>query len=475
MPGVKALELRGFEFFFVRTAPEMSYFDFDFWPRLVLQLSRSDPLVLHAAIALGTLHENEEALGMPISKHRVSDARYCFAISQYNTALSLLGGQTTTNALRNRASVLATCLIFIHVELLRGAYDTAIKHISGGLKILKNSVTPEDKSNPEIAILEAALARLDLQCAHFSGEHVERPSMMINADLCQLDECRPLISRAPFARLIEIKNHFDILVGISCKLFDMARNFRLGECCSAHAAHFGASCNFLDVFRPVCEEIETSEVDLAMMQSRLAAYHREYMAEVDALLTQDAIVNSSKHWRSAILLKMHLMATLMQINTCLSDDIELAYDALDGESVEMMSLAETFMGSSPIQSEYPVAQRPLRCPTLLTDWGIFPPLFHIAIKCRHPLLRRRAISLMESWPHREGFWDASLGAAIAKAIMELEEAGNSTEQLLQNRSLVQRMSNVWAGISDDQTTVTIAYDRKVKSSNGGRETLTVHI
>jgi hypothetical protein len=41
---------------------------------------------------------------------------------------------------------------------------------------------------------------------------------------------------------------------------------------------------------------------------------------------------------------------------------------------------------------------------LSMDTGLLPPLFFVALKCRVPHLRLKAIDLMTSCPHREGLW-----------------------------------------------------------------------
>jgi len=51
-------ERRGFQFFYERTMPEISgYFPFNFWTNLILPACHADPAILHATIALGSVHE----------------------------------------------------------------------------------------------------------------------------------------------------------------------------------------------------------------------------------------------------------------------------------------------------------------------------------------------------------------------------------------------------------------------------------
>jgi hypothetical protein len=55
--------------------------------------------------------------------------------------------------------------------------------------------------------------------------------------------------------------------------------------------------------------------------------------------------------------------------------------------------------------------------------GIVAPLFLTTIQCRHSCIRRRAYQLLLSMQgRREGLWDASEAAKIARRAMEMEEA-----------------------------------------------------
>jgi hypothetical protein len=57
------------------------------------------------------------------------------------------------------------------------------------------------------------------------------------------------------------------------------------------------------------------------------------------------------------------------------------------------------------------------------EMNILPPLHYCSTRCRDPKLRRRALALLEDTPRREGMWDSAMLAAIARYIMNEEEAG----------------------------------------------------
>ncbi|OBT44386.1 hypothetical protein VE00_07052 [Pseudogymnoascus sp. WSF 3629] len=68
--------------------------------------------------------------------------------------------------------------------------------------------------------------------------------------------------------------------------------------------------------------------------------------------------------------------------------------------------------------------------------GVIFPLFFVAIKCRHPLIRRQAIALLETADHQEGTWESVGAAKVAEFVMGIEEEnlpqGAGSEQVLES-------------------------------------------
>lgn len=58
------------------------------------------------------------------------------------------------------------------------------------------------------------------------------------------------------------------------------------------------------------------------------------------------------------------------------------------------------------------------------DVGLTGPLYFVAVQCRHPVLRRRAILLLKSLSRQEGVWDPELVAMVAERIVAIEEASS---------------------------------------------------
>lgn len=64
-----------------------------------------------------------------------------------------------------------------------------------------------------------------------------------------------------------------------------------------------------------------------------------------------------------------------------------------------------------------------RYPTFSLDMGIVGPLYEVASRCRDPIIRRKAISLMKSRCMQEGVWNSILTAKVAERLVEIEEEG----------------------------------------------------
>lgn len=166
IPDIGMDELRAIDYFHVKTAPGLaSYFDAEFWTRLVVQMSYVEPTIRHAIVALGSLHEQRESgargakkmlplmghsldaeplgVSMPLAKTRPPDENP-LAITQYNKAITHLAIR-----LRSEASIevaLLACILFVCVEFLRGDSHPAVNHFKSGMGIAMATITNQAAS-----------------------------------------------------------------------------------------------------------------------------------------------------------------------------------------------------------------------------------------------------------------------------------------------------------------------------------------
>ena len=118
-----------------------------------------------------------------------------------------------------------------------------------------------------------------------------------------------------------------------------------------------------------------------------------------------------------LILRMTVLSALIHTSCALTPH-ETAYDAhelsfrcivADGEAV-LVSNSAKIPSSSPKNQWHQFTMGP----------GVVEPLFTTACKCRHPVVRRRAIDQL-SMAGREGPWYGPREARIMSRIMELEE------------------------------------------------------
>ncbi|THC87439.1 hypothetical protein EYZ11_013115 [Aspergillus tanneri] len=65
-----------------------------------------------------------------------------------------------------------------------------------------------------------------------------------------------------------------------------------------------------------------------------------------------------------------------------------------------------------------------RRPSLFMETGVIVPLFYICEESGDPELSRRAMEVLESWPHREGLWDSNVAATMIRSMGALNGNGN---------------------------------------------------
>lgn len=135
-----------------------------------------------------------------------------------------------------------------------------------------------------------------------------------------------------------------------------------------------------------------------------------------------------------LVLQMYLHAQHIWISTALSSS-EVVYDDFLSSFAAIVPLSAAYLDLEssashrllfPPQSSHHFAmpEQPSAAYTgnFTFETHIIPPLYYVATKCRHPLIRRSALDLLRRNPfRRENLWRASVMGALAAHIVSLEE------------------------------------------------------
>jgi hypothetical protein len=108
------------------------------WDKLIFQASLSEPAVLHAILALSSLHRKESLGGNDRSCGELPpDEQEQFMLQHYSQAISHLSPHFSSRSSFSKQVALITCIIFISLEFLRGRISTAVTHLKEGLRIIE--------------------------------------------------------------------------------------------------------------------------------------------------------------------------------------------------------------------------------------------------------------------------------------------------------------------------------------------------
>ncbi|TVY30836.1 putative transcriptional regulatory protein [Lachnellula hyalina] len=401
-----ARQRRSFNFFLEFTAPHLcapEALTDEFWKTLLLRTAHHEPVVKHAIIALGALHETFEKDGFDSGDKE-------FAVSQYIRALELMVKPESKK--RNGLSVdvaLITCVLFVCFEILRGNHVSALSHIDGGAKILREH---QDGGSPSGSNNQSALTESSTPYVPVSTLHLIFSRLDLQASQITYDRPRRLMD--PF--LYPIMNSSNTSTITSPPSLQLPTDFTSLDEAVAALSDIGTSIIY------AVQAMTGPDITLL----KLAPFGPQLTLSL-SLIASSALLRL-KLWDQAFArldispynedaihaLKIKRTFTFM----CLSIDTsqlsnEEQWDNFKPQFETIMKHAEALLTTRD--------SKPKRLFTL--DGSALTPLFFLATKCRCPILRRRGIALLRNNDRQEGIWNSRLMAMAAQRIMEIEESG----------------------------------------------------
>ncbi|KAH8591609.1 hypothetical protein B0O99DRAFT_519239 [Bisporella sp. PMI_857] len=132
---------------------------------------------------------------------------------------------------------------------------------------------------------------------------------------------------------------------------------------------------------------------------------------------------------AALIQDMYHKSTVITLSAVLNTS-EMVYDAYLADFRSIVAAASRLISAA----SNPSARNINQPPRYAFEAGIIPPLHVVATKCRHPYVRREAVSLLFASPRQEGMWDGVLTARIGEWITRCEEDGLTVPPLSSNTS-----------------------------------------
>ncbi|KAH9210278.1 hypothetical protein DL95DRAFT_371117 [Leptodontidium sp. 2 PMI_412] len=329
---------------------------------------------------------------------------------------------------------LMVCVLFVCFEILRGHHGSAIAHIESGAKILLEATAKEDSQQyPDstfrnssipyapLSSLTLIFVRLDLQASQILSK---RPLYLRQEST---DKESGFHSDIPpsFSSLEESRNAMDYLRNCVMR--------SLEPITQANTEVFvQPTQNLSNTNRKICAQ------NVKRWSMAFEAFLRSQSHELD-LIAQQGVHMLKIH---RIMLGMNLDIEDLDVQWT-----ETAWDSYMPEFEAIISHAASIL-SFPVQGR-----------KFSLEPGLVPALYFVATKCRHGVIRRKAIAFVSAARRQEGVWDSAPVAVVLERYVELEEAGLGEVRDADDVPDSQRLSGIDARFDLEGRRAVVYYQR----------------
>ncbi|PWY79247.1 hypothetical protein BO70DRAFT_363006 [Aspergillus heteromorphus CBS 117.55] len=466
-------ERRSFQFFLTRTVPQLAGdFECAFWERLLLQSVHQEPAIRHVTVALGSLHESFEqdadagpfpgglaaARSSRTHTHTRAETEMemetgtgtaSFALRQYLRGMRCLMPMSGSGREVPLDVCLISCVLFACFEAMRGHYGPAITHITSGLNILSElrTTTSTPTSNSSVTSTSLSVGRtpyvpIDILCGLFTRLQAQIIVTIhrIGAARCNLwptltiDLHQPIIfhSLADARETLEIYTYYyrqrstelqypnpgtDPTTSPSPSPNPNLAAVTLRDTCLILLSRWSAA---LDDF---LRARSLGHAPLTARERRAVAVLQ--LRKIDCVVALDSLQDAGKV-EAGDHVQWDRYCKFFERMVVLGEGIVGEDGGLNSPSLSSpfsspeSTTRETGMKT---ETEPEMTKSKPKKKTFSLDLGIISGMFNVAVRCRDPVIRRRAVRVLRASAVREGVWDSVVVAAVAEKWIEIEEEG----------------------------------------------------
>ena len=177
----------------------------------------------------------------------------------------------------------------------------------------------------------------------------------------------------------------------------------------------------------------------------------------------------SRAFQAAHILEMsHSLAVLfLNLSSVKMSNDETVWDRFTQHHERMLNLASLVV--EPLTRDDLTGKQGSR---FTFDMDYVALLYCVAHRCRHPVIRRKAVSLLYAVPRQEGIWDSVLTARVAEKLISIEEAGLGNVTRCEDVPNWARISEVSVSFDLQGRLGTIKYSRQRSPSEKIQDTVT---
>lgn len=400
-------------YFCVHACHDLSgYLSSDFWSRLVLQASHSEPVVRHALVALSSIHLGYTAQEPPGVQQSSEGDQNVETLAQYNRAVRQLRKYLSTNAQPSIGVALICCALFYCFESTRGDFDTAREHLQSGLVILQSAKASRADSklsndflgwDGELEQLTQIFARLDLQATMFDDTRTPFLELTSAEERCG---ATPTVPNTIYNNLEEARVKLD-------KLQNQLFNFLVRN----NPYKFVLAADLPDF---IVQEKHEMQKQCRRWSVALEAFLKLQDESVDGEQRPRNLESDMKLQQGATILKLHHRIAEMFLSASFPEDSTIFGASPNSDAEFILELAESLVQNSQKCSSNVGSGSSTPARSFSSEMGIVAPLFLLAMKCHDRHVCEKAASLLAASNRREGLIDARMVLGILERMAMLK-------------------------------------------------------
>lgn len=374
------------------------YYPCESWRNTLMFFSQTVPSVRYAATALALIYRNYVNRDSSDRVHQSQSLKDGLpdktSLTHYNRAIQLLLNQEAGDSIKRTAITLLVCYLLTCFDHLAGNYIQAMTHLRGGVEISRNIDKTILNNNNTYGSAKPSGARTLICQVTRQMRRLDMQAVTFLVDWTPADIQETLMSEHPasnsvFQSLDQAADHLQVLVARVMRMRNTEQEaFLTGTTSPFPSSSQGILLGQLETWSSLFEN--------TLQQGGLYETTRG-TAPLVSLLRLQHIIN----W------------TLLQ--TCKPGN-EMEYDNFLPQFQQALALAGEVAAAHEQYSGSPK-------PTFTPDVGIVPVLYIIGVKCRHPVVRRKVLSILRRRPIREAAWDSIVAARVVERVIEIEGGG----------------------------------------------------
>lgn len=420
LPGTST-ERRSFDYFRFQTGYELAQaMGLLSWHRLILQTSHSDPVVRHAAIAVGSIGERLRIHNVLTLQNQDANSYHSYARQQYQKAIKLLRQRLSSRTEQSVLVALVSCYLFICFEFLQGNDAGACLHLESGVRIVRGihegttTLEAHDTSATLGSLQDDILqifAVMDMHATIWLGRMGSSlPDIPI---VPSIDES--LVCPTPAKGFTTLEDAAIAIITQMNQIFYLQRSF------------------------PEADKWDLTDkavLDAFTERERLKTQLEQWTDALELLLVRHREALNPEFLHLVGVMSTNCKLASIMLKVILETDEKSLYAELEPEFVEIVALATSLLQPDGGLDQGLPCSLPCNFPqnhsgvtgVFAFVVGLIAPLFYTATKCRNHTLVQDAMSLLSWRPWREGAWDSVAMARIAqRKVRELEMQGWYTD------------------------------------------------